>query len=255
MFTAQFSFFNDELKAELGMKTKKDDEEDSTKLFSLKVPIDPADKDYKTYIVKIHKYDTGTPEEFLKWWITLMEQIKAHGYGGKYDVVMNLAQAMLYGRGLDSFVNERILQISKSKIRVAKDQMELNAQHIHDYAVFELVIRDFDIQSGLCDAFERHRKYMRGDLFVGKLNPEKFSQRLKEMNKYLYSIPIGKSNPERMAYGQALPDDEIRSIMGKAIPPEWTVNMLSMGTETWKVKDYDDQLVTYHHNWQSYQHK
>jgi hypothetical protein len=29
-------------------------------------------KDYKTYIVKIHKYDTGTPEEFLKWQMTLM---------------------------------------------------------------------------------------------------------------------------------------------------------------------------------------
>jgi hypothetical protein len=55
------SFLNDELKAELGMKTKKDDKEDDTKFRSPKVPIDPADKDSKTYIVKIHKYDTGTP--------------------------------------------------------------------------------------------------------------------------------------------------------------------------------------------------
>jgi TorA maturation chaperone TorD len=49
--------------------------------------------------VKIHKYDTCTTEEFLKWWMTLMEQIKANGYEGKYDMVMNLAQAMLHGRG------------------------------------------------------------------------------------------------------------------------------------------------------------
>jgi hypothetical protein len=79
MFPAPISFLNDELKAELGMKTKKDDEEDDTKFFSLKVPIYPVDKDSKTYIVKIHKYDTGTPEEFLKWQMTLMEQIKANG--------------------------------------------------------------------------------------------------------------------------------------------------------------------------------
>jgi hypothetical protein len=67
MFPAPIAFRNDELKAELGTKTKKDDEEDYTKCCSLTVPIDPADKDSKTYIVKIHKYDTGTPEEFLKW--------------------------------------------------------------------------------------------------------------------------------------------------------------------------------------------
>jgi hypothetical protein len=50
MFPAPISFLNDELKAELGMKTKKDDEEDDTTFCSLKVPIDPTDKDSKTYI-------------------------------------------------------------------------------------------------------------------------------------------------------------------------------------------------------------
>jgi hypothetical protein len=50
----------------------------------------------------------------------------------------------------------------------------------------------FEIQSGWCDAFEPQREYMRRDLFMGKLNPEKFSQRLEEMNKYLDYIPIEK---------------------------------------------------------------
>jgi hypothetical protein len=67
MFPALISFLNDELKAELRMKTQKDGEEDDTKCCSLKVTIDPADKDSKTYIVKVHKYDTSTPEDFLKW--------------------------------------------------------------------------------------------------------------------------------------------------------------------------------------------
>jgi hypothetical protein len=51
------------------------------------------------------------------------------------------------------------------------------------------------------------------------------------MNKYLDYITIEKSNPKRMAYGQALPDDEIRSIIRRTIPPEWTVNVLAMGKE------------------------
>jgi hypothetical protein len=54
-----------------------------------------------------------------------------------------------------------------------------------------------------------------------------------------------------MAYGQSLPDDEIRSVVGRAIPPEWTVNMLSMGKEPWKFKDLDDQLNTYRQQWQA----
>jgi hypothetical protein len=58
-----------------------------------------------------------------------------------------------------------------------------------------------------------------------------------------------------MEYGQSLPDDEIRSIVGRAIPPEWTVNMLAMGKEPWKFKDLDDQLSTYRQHWQSDQQK
>jgi hypothetical protein len=86
---------------------------------------------------------------------------------------------------------------------------------------------------------------------MGKLNPEKFIQRLEEMNKYVDYIPIEKNNPKRMAYGQALPDYQIRSIMGRAIPPEWTVDLLSMGKEPWKFKDLDDQMSTYRQQWQA----
>jgi hypothetical protein len=133
--------------------------------------------------------------------------------------------------------------------------MELNEQQIHNYAIFELAIRTFDIQSGWRDTFERQRKYMRRDLFMGKLNPEKFSQRLEEMNKYLDYIPTEKSNPKIMAYGKSFPDDEIRSIMGGAIPQEWTVKILSLGKEPWKFKDLDDQLSTYLQQWQADQKK
>jgi hypothetical protein len=73
---------------------------------------------------------------------------------------------------------------------------------------------------------------MRRDHFMGKLNPEKFSQRLQDLNMYLDYIPIEKTSEKDKiikAYGMSLPDDEIRSIMGRAIPPEWTVNFLALG--------------------------
>jgi hypothetical protein len=115
---------------------------------------------------------------------------------GKYDMVMNLAQAILHEGPLDDFVNERRAQMAKHKIRAAKNQNELTEQHLHDYAMFELAIRAFDVQSGWRDAFERQREYTRRTLFMEKLNPEKFSQRLEELNKYLDYIPIEKTTPK-----------------------------------------------------------
>jgi hypothetical protein len=108
MFPAPIAFLNDELKAELGMKMKKEEEEkDDAKFCSLKVPMDREDKDSKTYVVKVNKYDSGTPEEFLKWRIILNEQTKNNGYTGKYDIIMNLAQTMLAGHSLEAFLTER----------------------------------------------------------------------------------------------------------------------------------------------------
>jgi hypothetical protein len=71
MCPAPIAFLNDELKAELGMKTKKEEDEDEVQFCSIKVPIDAADKYSKTYIVKIRKYNMGSPEDFLKWRTTL----------------------------------------------------------------------------------------------------------------------------------------------------------------------------------------
>jgi hypothetical protein len=80
MVPAPIAFLNDELKAELGLKTKKEEEEtDDAKFCSLKVPMDHEDKESKTYVVKVNKYDSGTPEEFLKWSIVLNEQTKTNG--------------------------------------------------------------------------------------------------------------------------------------------------------------------------------
>jgi hypothetical protein len=168
MFPAPIAFLNNELKAELGMKMKKEKEDtDDAKFCSLKVPMEHEDKESKTYIVKVKKYNSGTPEEFLKWRLILNEQTKTNGFAGKHDIIMNLAQAMLAGRSLEAFLTERRTQESKNKIRKAKLQMEHTPSQIYDYAIFELAIRAFDIQSGWRDAYERQREYMRRYLFMG----------------------------------------------------------------------------------------
>jgi hypothetical protein len=155
MFTAPIAFLNDELKAELGMKSKKEEEQDDAKFCSLKVPLDHEDKESKNYVVKVKKYDSGMPEEFLRWRLVLNEQMKKHGYSANYDMVLNLAQAMLAGRSLEAFLNERRDQETKNKTRKAEEPTEYTSQQIYDCAIFELAIRAFDIQHGWRDAYER----------------------------------------------------------------------------------------------------
>jgi hypothetical protein len=80
MFPAPIAFLNDELKADRGMKTKKQEEEtDDAKCCSLKVQMDQEDKDSKTYVVKVKTYNSGTPEAFLKQRLILNEQTRNNG--------------------------------------------------------------------------------------------------------------------------------------------------------------------------------
>jgi hypothetical protein len=108
-------------------------------------------------MVKVKKYDSGTPEEFLKWHLTFNEQVKNNGYNANYDNVMNLVQAMLGGRSLEEFLNEKRSQEAKNRIRKAKTQTEHTPSQIYDFVIFELAIRAFDIQRGRRDAYERQR--------------------------------------------------------------------------------------------------
>jgi hypothetical protein len=65
---------------------------------------------------------------------------------------MNLAQAMLAGRSLETFINEKRVQEAKNKMRKAKTTTEHTPHQIFDFAIFEISIRAFDIQSGWRDA-------------------------------------------------------------------------------------------------------
>jgi hypothetical protein len=94
--------------------------------------------------------------------------------------------------------------------------------------------------------------------FHGKTHPRKVQSKTARPERDLDFIPIEKTNDKDKiikAYGKSLPEDEIRSIMGRAIPPEWTVNLLALGKEPWRFKDLEDQLNMYCQQWQADQQK
>jgi hypothetical protein len=78
------------------------------------------------------------PEEFLRWRLILNEQMKNHGYNANYDIFMNLAKAMLAGRSMEAFLNERRAQEAKNKTRKAKakEQAAYTPQQIYDCVFF-----------------------------------------------------------------------------------------------------------------------
>jgi hypothetical protein len=144
--------------------------------------------------VKVKRYGSGPPEEFLKCRLILAEQIKNNGYGDNADNSMNLAQSMLVGRSLEAFLNEKRSQDAKYRVRKAKNLTEHTPKQIFTFAFFELSIRAFDIKSGWRDVYERQKEYMRRDLFMGKIDPEKIGQRLQDLNRYLDYSPIEKTS-------------------------------------------------------------
>jgi hypothetical protein len=73
-----------------------------------------------SYTVKVRRYDSGPPEEFLKWRLILAEQIKNNGYGENADTSMQVAQAMLVGRSLEAFLQEKRSQEAKHRVRKSK---------------------------------------------------------------------------------------------------------------------------------------
>jgi hypothetical protein len=113
-----------------------------------------------------------------------------------------------------------------------------------------LTIRAFDIQSGWRHAYERQRKHSRRNLL--------WVNSTQNINKYLDDIPIDQTtliDKTKKARGKSLPDDEIRSISGRIIPPEWTVNLLALGKEPWRFKDLEDRLNMFPQQWQADQQK
>jgi hypothetical protein len=62
--------------------------------------------------------------------------MKNHGYNANYDMVMNLSPAMLAGRSLEAFLNEKRAQEANNKTRKAKEQAAYTPQQIYDFAIF-----------------------------------------------------------------------------------------------------------------------
>jgi hypothetical protein len=104
----------------------------------VKVPIDHEDKDSKTYTVKVKRYDSGSPEEFLRWRLILAEQVKNNCYGDNPDTIMNLAQEMLAGRSLEAFLNDKRSQEAKNRVQNTKTLTEHTPKQIYDFTIFEL---------------------------------------------------------------------------------------------------------------------
>jgi hypothetical protein len=145
MFSAPIAFLNDELKAELWMKSKKEEEEDDAKFFlieSLNGPRrqglqDLCGQDQEVW----HRNSRRIPEMEIgiEWtnedsWIQWKLR---HGY--------EFGPLNVGGTWFRSIFEWTAGPRKQNKTSKAKEQTEYNPQHIYDCAIFELEICAFDI--------------------------------------------------------------------------------------------------------------
>jgi hypothetical protein len=65
----------------------------------------------------------------------LNEQVKNNGYDVNYGNIMNLAQAMLVGRSLEAFLNEKRSQEARNRVRKYRTLTEHTPKQIYDFAI------------------------------------------------------------------------------------------------------------------------
>jgi hypothetical protein len=65
-----------------------------------------------------------------------VEHIKNNGYEDNAENIINLAQAMLVGRSLEAFINEKRVQDAKKRVRKSKTLTEHTPKQIFDFPLF-----------------------------------------------------------------------------------------------------------------------
>jgi hypothetical protein len=178
MFPVPIAFLNDELKAELGMKV----EERGRRRWHKVMLIQGSNGSWRQGIKNLrgqgqeirHRnagrnhemaigFEQTNEEPWLQWKLWHGHEFEPSNVGGTQ-----------YRSIFEWTAGPR----NKKTNMQGKGENRVHSAKYYNCAIFELEIRAFDIQSGWRDAYERQHKYMRRDIFIGKLNPEKFSQRM-----------------------------------------------------------------------------
>ncbi|CAB9499949.1 unknown protein [Seminavis robusta] len=93
-------------------------------------------------------------------------------------------------------------------------------------------------------AARSQKRYMRNNLFMGNMDPEKFADRLEKLNDYLKYFPIDKVEMEHPP-NKKLDWDELVDIMDYSTPRRWHPLMPSQGKQPHLFKSFNEAVTYY----------
>ena len=191
-------------------KSNDDDEEsDKTHYNKVAVPLDHTDPDSQTTEWKVPRFESGDPEDWIKWRISFDELAKAmpldtgHKIVAMTKTLLRGEAAAKYSTGYDSVTNPRATEETKHKAGIE--------------AIAKYIFNDDT------NAWRRQRNYMRYHLFFTEGGYQHFRERLMEMNRYLkyFIIPNGRNTVS------VLEEDELLEIVDRAKPIQYQQALLT----------------------------
>ena len=197
-----------------GAKAKKRNEKDDFKEIELK--IDPTEQEGETLKKRVRIFETGTPEEWIRWRIEF-DEVARDAPLTNASAKTKTALAFLRGKAREAF------QIANGKRNADNGKVPPAEQYSSD-EIFALVLEDVGKEFFPSDhAYLRQVNYMRHHLHMVNTTLHEFVDRLLVLNSFLPYFP---EDPE-IGAPRALLDWELRDILDRAKPVAWHIAMLS----------------------------
>ena len=220
-------------------KSKDDDGDTKDKYLTFDIQLDPNDDDDEdTVEVKIPRIETATPEQWCEWRMEVEELLSEKGYIGDYSKRAKIYRGLLRGKLLEEWNTAYRKHYTDAPLIDEAD----NALAV-EATINAVALELFPDGAGSARA---QKRYLRNNLFMGKMDPEKFAHRLEKINTFLPYFPVEDATAAAPANtNTVLPQDELVDIMDYAKSIEWHITMLSQGKKPHTFADLREATVYY----------
>ena len=206
-----------------------DDDEDnsSTKSRSFDIPMNPLDdKDTETYRVKVKTFSEGSAEAWILWRQELDDLIDKMGDDVNAAKSRNIVSSLLTGAAKEEYTDAiNIRTDANDQIKKVNDQLTENDVLL--LALNDVAKAPFGREGDWQYAYRYQQSYLRKNLFMGDMDPDKFSDRLIKLNRMLAFFPF--MDDDLPIEREPLDDDELIDIFDSSKKIEWHVTMMSQG--------------------------
>jgi hypothetical protein len=198
--------------------------------------------------MKVQVFDEGSAEDWILWRMDvkeLFDKMQANNNPAKQHQIYS---SLLSGKAKEDYVANWNSRNATNVALPAPERYSL--KHVLHLVVNDTAKKYFSIECDWSNAYRYQKAYLRKNLFMGDMNPDKFCDRLEKMNRMLPYFPLAHddaNDPEE------LDDDELCDILDSAKKPEWHVTMMSQGMRPHSFESFEQAKTYYKQLWNAEQ--